>query len=120
MGTPVVTLGRKQRKGGGRLVQGFYEWAGMAAGESGERCCDAASVKEYVEMSVRLANDGEFRQSIVTQIESKFNGQLGEGEGKVCEGDVARRGGDGARDKIGYYTSIADFIVSSTTNKENG
>ena len=108
-------------------MQGFYEWAGMAADEIGVACCDAASVEEYVEISVRLASDEDFRRSVVARIEGSFRGQRGEEEeDEVCdEEDLQGCRGDGEgkdRQEGGkYYRAVADFIVSSVSSaKEDG
>jgi len=100
VGTPVVTLGARQRKGGGRLVAIWWEELGRAeeeevgeAKKEGEdKCCNAADEEEFVDMAVRLANDKEFRENVTRRIKKS----------KVFEDH---------EDGHGFYKDVAKFLI---------
>ncbi|GMI40715.1 hypothetical protein TrCOL_g10087 [Triparma columacea] len=97
VGTPVVTLGSRQRKGGGRLVAIWWEELARAEGEGGgeDECCNAADEEEFVDLAVRLANDKALRSRVVKRIESS-------------------RMFDDHEDGYGFYKDVGDFLLSAT------
>lgn len=96
VGTPVITLGARQRKGGGRLV-GMW-WKELEIGEDNgaggeENCCNAIDEEKYVEMAVKVANDKDYRSSVVERIaKSRTFEDHGNGNG--------------------FYKDIATFLIS--------
>lgn len=90
LGTPVVTLASEQRKASGRLTKSFYVHANMTD------CCSVNSLDEYVELSVRLANDEKWRGEVVEEIQ------------RGVEEEGRREGGEG-----GYYNGVTEFLVSA-------
>ena len=95
VGTPVVTLGARQRKGGGRLVAIWWEELARAEGGGGEECCNASNEDEFVDLAVRLANDQGFRSRVVERIESS-------------------RIFDEHEDGYGFYKDVGDFLLRAS------
>ena len=108
LGTPVVTLGRRQRKAGGRLLKAFYVWAGMnEEGISDIKCCNAESVKDYVRISKRLATDDKWRRRVVSKVKETL-----QTKGEATDG--------GSNDnEEAYYRSISAFIMESSSVNKN-